>query len=155
CRGTLQSRRGGAQRLLLLFGERHSLKPFIRDTGLNVVDLDKLGGLSCVGVEGDTNNEIPGWEARQAFETMRAGHADEEKGVEGILGGIRGPDFYFWTALTLMRPELPVRSVHDPALCEAAGGAGWELWRNARRDVIRCRLQQSGLFEASGFNPTA
>ena len=35
CRGTVWSKRLDGQRLLLLFGERHSLQPFIRESLLD------------------------------------------------------------------------------------------------------------------------
>jgi hypothetical protein len=155
CRGTLQSKRLDGERLLLLFGERHSLKPFIRETLLNALELDKLGVLSCVGVEGHPDKDIPGSEAKRAFEAMQAEHAgDDKKIVEGMLRAIRGHDFYFWKTLKLMRPNLVVQSVDDAALCNTAAGLAWARWCNDRQDCIRDRLRQSDLFQPSGLNPT-
>jgi hypothetical protein len=95
--GTIAAQRIAGPRLLFLFGERHSLKPFIRHTLLNVIELDKLGVLSCVGVEGHPDTDIPGWEAQRAFESLQKEHgADDEKMVEGMLRAIRGRDFYYW-----------------------------------------------------------
>jgi hypothetical protein len=74
CRGTVWSKRLDGQRLLLLFGERHNLKPFIRETLLNVIELDKLGVLSCVGVEGHPQKDIPGWAAQEVFRALQEGH---------------------------------------------------------------------------------
>jgi hypothetical protein len=107
CRGTVQSQWLGGQRLLLLFGERHSLKPFIRDTLLNVIKLADLGVLSCVGVEGHPGTNIPGRDAQRAFEALQKENgADDEEVVEGMLRALRGRDFYFWKTLDLMRPGL-------------------------------------------------
>src|SRR4051812_29633064 len=106
CRGTLQSQRLGSRRLLIQFGERHSLKPFILNTLLNVVELDQLGVLSCVGVEGHPDKDIPGWEAQRAFESLRREKGgDDEKMVQEMLRILRGRDFFFWKTLVLMRPS--------------------------------------------------
>jgi hypothetical protein len=155
CRGTVWTKRLEGRRLLLLFGERHGLKPFIREALLNAIELDKLGVLSCVGVEGHPNKDIPGSEARQSFQELQATHADDdEKMVEGMLRAIRGRDYYFWKILTLMRPDLKVQSVDDAALCDRASDLEG-LWGYCRRDSIRIRLSQSSLFETRGLNSTA
>src|SRR5207253_3516759 len=43
--------------VLLLFGERHTLKPFIRANILNAIDLWDRGLVGCVGVEGPWPDE--------------------------------------------------------------------------------------------------
>jgi hypothetical protein len=150
CHGTIQSQRLGGRRLLLLFGERHSLKPFIRDTLLNVIELDKLGLLSCVGVEGHPGKDIPGWETQRRFESLqRESGGDNEKMVEGMLRAFIGRDFYFWKTLVLMRPNLKVQSVDDGELCDRASVLEG-LWCNQRHDHIRERLRQSDLFQVAG-----
>jgi hypothetical protein len=156
CRGTVWSKRLDGQRLLLLFGERHNVKPFIRDSLLNAIELDKLGVLSCVGVEGHPGKEIPGWEATREFKVLEAAHAgDDEKMVEGMLRALRRSDFYFWKILKLIFPDLMVESVDDASLCDAAGELTWERWRCARQDALRARLRQSDLFHATGFDSSA
>jgi hypothetical protein len=156
CRGTVWSKRLDGERLLLLFGERHSVKPFIRESLLNAIELDKLRVLSCVGVEGHPGKDIPGWEATREIKALQAAHAgDDEKIVEGMLRALRGSDFYFWKVLKLIRPGLVVESVDDASLCDAAGSLTWERWRCARQDAIHARLRQSDLFQASGFDPSA
>jgi hypothetical protein len=151
CRGTLQSKNPG-DRLLLLFGERHSLKPFIRDTLLNTIELDKLGVLSCVGMEGCPSREIPGSEARRAHEALKKEHGDnDELIVEGMLRAFKGRDFYFWKTLVLMRPDLKGESVDDKDLCEQASGLEG-IWCSQRYDQIRVRLEQSDLFGVGGID---
>jgi hypothetical protein len=153
CRGIVQSQRPRGRLLLLLFGERHSLKPFIRDTLLNVIDLDKLGVLSCVGVEGHPDKDIPGGEACRAFESLQKEHgADDEKLVEGMLRALRGRNYYFWKTLVLVRPDLKVKSVDDRALCDRAAALEG-LWGGPRYAYIRDRLRRSVLFEAAGVDP--
>lgn len=154
CYGTIQSQRLGSRRLLLLFGERHSLKPFIRDTLLNVIKLNKLGVLSCVGVEGHPGKDIPGWEAQRTFASLRSEHGgDDEKMVEGMLRALGGRDSYFWKTLVLMCPSLAVRSVDDGQLCDRASALEG-LWCSQRHDHIRESLRRSVLFEAAGFEST-
>jgi hypothetical protein len=138
----------------LKVGQRHSLKPFIRDTLLNVIELDKLGVLSCVGVEGQPGKDIPGLEAQRAFESLQKEHdADDEKMVEGMLRALRGRNYYFWKTLVLMRPGLKVRSVDDGELCDRAAALEG-LWCSQRYDHIRESLRRSDLFEAAGLEPT-
>src|SRR6516165_5513393 len=153
CRGTIQSHRLGTRRLLLLFGERHSLKPFIRNTLLNVIELDKLGLLSCVGVEGHPDQDMPGWEAKRAFESLQTEYSgDDEKMVEEMLRALNGRN-YFWKTLVLMRPNLKVQSVDDSELCDRASALEGP-WCSQRRDYIRESLRQSDLFEVAGFEAT-
>jgi hypothetical protein len=153
CRGTVQSQRSSGRRLLLLFGERHSLKPFIRDALLNVIELDRLGVLSCVGVEGHPGKEIPGSEARRVFESLQKGHGtDDTNLVEAMLRALRGRNYYFWKTLVLMRPDLKVESVDDAALCDRAATLEG-LWGGPRYEYIRDRLRRSDLFEAAGVDP--
>jgi len=150
CRGTVHSQRLGGRRLLILFGERHSLKPFIRNTLLDVIELDKLGVLSCVGVEGHPGREILGSEARRAFDILRSdNNGGDERMVEGILRALRGRDFHFWKTLVLVRPSLVVQSVDDGELCDRA--CALEMRFIQRQDYIEATLRQSDLFEVTGF----
>jgi hypothetical protein len=137
--------------LLLLFGERHSLKPFIRDTLLSVIELDRLGLVSCVGVEGHPGKDIPGWVAQRAFESLPSdqGGRDEDV-VEGMLRALKGRDFYFWKTFVLMRPRLIVQSVDDAELCDRASLLEG-YWCDQRYYFIRECLRQSPLFEVAGF----
>jgi hypothetical protein len=154
CRGTIQNHRLGNRRMLLLFGERHCLKPFVRNTLLNVIELDRLGMLSCVGVEGHPQKDIPGWEAERAFESLQKEHGgSNEKMVEQMLRAFRGRDFYFWKTLVLMRPGLRVQSVDDEELCNQASALEG-LWCSQRHEHIREFLRQSDLFEVTGFETT-
>ena len=153
CRGTEWSKRLEGQRLLLLFGERHSVKPFIHETLLNVIDLDKLGVLSCVGVEGNPRTDIPGWEAEQAFNALPAAYAgDDERIVESMLAKLC--DSHFWKTLRLMRPNLVVESVDDEKLHDEAMAPRAVIRRFARKDLIDDRLRKSELFQSPGWNPT-
>jgi hypothetical protein len=154
CKGTLQTKRLIGHRLLLLFGERHSLKPFIRDTLLNVVRLDKLGVLSCVGVEGHPSSDFPGYEAEQAFRELHKEHdGNEEKLIGDMLRAIKGPNFYFWKTLILMRPNLKIESVDDLGLYNKAVDLK-RTWCNQRYDHIYQFLDDSDLFEVSSPEST-
>jgi hypothetical protein len=127
CRGRVVSSRFDGRRLLFLFGDRHTMKPFIRQHLLNVFELCKLGAISCVGVEGrpkDDTAPFPGTEVEAAFERLRNQfNGDVPAIIEGMLKwfGARR-DFCFWKTLFLLRksaliqPALTVESVEDEAL---------------------------------------
>jgi hypothetical protein len=158
CRGRVASSRLDGRRLLFLFGERHSIKPYIREHLLNVVDLCKLGAISCVGVEGrpgDESARFPGHEATAAFEEQKANcGGDVQTIIESMLSGFRQRDFYFWKTLVLLRPllacpSLAVESVEDAVLNrEAARLYSWHS--EIRRGVIGEFLQRDSLFEPGG-----
>jgi hypothetical protein len=106
-------------------------------------------------MEGCPSREIPGDEARRAYEALIKEHGDnDELIVEGMLRAIKGRDFYFWKTLVLMRPDVKVESVDDKALCERAFALEG-MWCSQRYDQIRIRLEQSDLFEVDGFDTSA
>jgi hypothetical protein len=148
CRGTIKSKRLSGRRLLFLFGERHGIKPFIRLNLLNAVDLDKLGALSCVGVEGHPTNDVPGQDAIKGFGELKTIHpGDDEKIIEGMLRSFgHRCDYYFWKTLALLRPELKIESVDDEGLCTKAPGLGYQ-YSGMRRAAIADMLKKSDLFE--------
>jgi hypothetical protein len=75
-----------------------------------LIELDRLGILSCIGVEGHPGKDIPGWEAQRAFESLqKEPGVGDEKPVEGMLRALSGRNYYFGKTLVLMRPpEGPV-----------------------------------------------
>jgi hypothetical protein len=155
CRGRVASSRLDGPRLLFLFGERHSIRPYIREHLLNVVELCKLGAISCVGVEGRPGDEsapFPGPEATAAFEGQKARcRSDVPAIIEGMLSWFCGHDFYFWKTLVLLRPllaqpSLVVESVEDAVVNrEVARLYAW--YSEIRRGVIGEFLQKDTLFK--------
>lgn len=157
CRGKVVSSRLDGPRLLFLFGERHSIKPYIRDHLLNVVDLCKLDAISCVGVEGwpsDDGAPFPGEDAEAAFNKQKACcRGNVQAIIEGMLSEFRVRDFYFWKTLFLLRPllaplSLVVESVEDLVLNREA--AALEIQYCNRKDVIYHFLRRDSLFEPDG-----
>jgi hypothetical protein len=147
CRGTIVSQRLAGRRVLFLFGERHNVMPFIRDNLLNALELDKLGALSCVGVEGHPTGDFPGADTTRTFETLRVALPDEEEIIEEMLRRFgRRRNFYFWKILTLLRPSLIIESVDDPDLCARASDLEWQFL-DRRREAIAWVLEKSDLFE--------
>jgi hypothetical protein len=146
CRGSIKSQRRGGTRLLFLFGDRHTIKPYIRENVLNAVDLCKLGVVSCVGVEGLPGKEFPGREARAFYVDQQARLGDDTEAIiDAILGWLHCPDFFFWKTLALLMPELTIESVEDRDLYDKA--ADHNRWySNQRRDRIIDVLRRSGLF---------
>jgi hypothetical protein len=146
CRGTIKSQRRGGERLLFLFGDRHTIKPYIRENVLNAVDLCKLGIVSSVGVEGLPGEELPGREARAFYADQQTRHGDNTEAIiDAILGWLQCPDFLFWKTLTLLMPELTIESVEDRNLYDRAAGQN-QWYSNQRRDRITNVLRRSGLF---------
>jgi hypothetical protein len=150
CRGTIKSRRLGGQRLLFLFGERHSIKPFIKVNLLNAVDLCDLGVLSCVGVEGrplEDGEPFPAPDVVREFQSQQGQHdGNVEALIDGMLTWFQRPGFHFWNLLTLLRPSLPVRCVEEPGLYRRAEGLNLQ-YSNMRKEAIAETLRRSPLFE--------
>jgi hypothetical protein len=106
--------------VLLLLGERHSLKPFIRGNILNAIDLWDRGLVSCVGVEGPWPEE-PSWCGTKLLpkileELKEEPGATTEKLVDGLLSRFPPKDSFFTKVLRVVRPELPVTLAEDEAL---------------------------------------
>ncbi len=91
---------------------------------LNACQLCDLGVVGCAGVEGsleELDRRDP-----QAVKEASSRLYDQHKDDAGVIGHLQqcslalamfGP-FEFATALRLLRPDLPVRRVEDPALYE-------------------------------------
>jgi hypothetical protein len=152
CRGTIKSHRLGGQRLLLLFGERHGIKPYIKLNLLNAVDLCDLEVLSCVGVEGrpmEDGEPFPHPDVLQEFQSQRGLHgSNTEAVIDGMLRWFQRPDFYFWNLLMLLRPSLPIRSVEELGLYRRAESLNLQ-YSCIRKDAIVETLRRSDLFEPS------
>lgn len=146
-RGTVKSRRTSpGSPPLFLVGERHSVKPYIHANLLNVISLADLGVISCVGVEGVRTGEVREAEAVARRRELEAVHGADVAAVSaGLLAFFTWRDMYFERVLGLLRPEVPVVSVEDPALNARAGEL--EPWYEMRGDHIREVLRASPLFE--------
>lgn len=106
--------------VLLLFGERHTLKPFIRANILNAIDLWDRGLVACVGVEGPWPEE-PAWCGTKLLpkvleELKEESDATTEKLVDGLLSRFPPKNNFFTKILRVLRPELPVTLAEDEAL---------------------------------------
>jgi hypothetical protein len=144
CRGEVVGNRRKGIPLLFLLGERHSALPFIRENLLNVLELDALGAISCVAVEGNPDTDVPGAEAKAAFDRLRAAHGDNDKAIiDGMLGSLR--DHHFWKLLSLLRPRLKIAPVDDAELRDRADGL--------RPQFIKREGYIAQLLKASGVTP--
>jgi hypothetical protein len=150
CRGTIKSQRVNGRRLLFLFGERHSIKPYIKSNLLNAIHLADLGVLSCVGVEGrplEDGQAFPRPDVVQEFQSHQRQHGtDAEAVIEGMLKWFQRPSHYFWNLLTLLRPSLRIGCVEEPDLYCRAECLNMQ-YSGMRRDAIVEALRRSDLFE--------
>jgi hypothetical protein len=148
-RGSVVSHRLDGRRLLILFGERHSVKASIRANLLNAVDLANLNAVSCVGVEGwsDPCDPFPCEDMRQMYQEEKAKHEINVQAlVDGILQRYRRRNFLFWKVLTLLLPSVPIESVEDSSLFMQVAGLECQYF-GMRKDAIAYFLRASPLFE--------
>jgi hypothetical protein len=106
--------------VLLLFGERHTLKPFIRANILNAIDLWDRGLVTCVGAEGPWPEE-PAWCGTKLLPKILEELKEEpsvttEKLVDGLLSRFPSKNTFFTKVLRVLRPELPVTLAEDQSL---------------------------------------
>jgi hypothetical protein len=133
-------------RLLFLFGERHSIKPYIRQNLLNTVELCNLGIIACVGVEGrpDADNpDFPGHRLKHEHEKLKAQHGENvEKIIDGLLATFgEASDFLFWKTLRLLDSTLVVKAVDDQELFNRADSVQCQYIQ--RRDFVARFLNKS------------
>ena len=123
-RGTVVSHSLTGPRLILLFGERHTIRAGIKAHLLNALTLFDSGRISCVGVEGwkDSSEPVPCQLIVELFKNQQAQHGNNDEAIiEGTLRGYRPQNYAFWKILTLLRPGLRIRSVEDPTMFQRAG----------------------------------
>jgi hypothetical protein len=120
-RGTVKGARFvEASPVLILLGERHTLKTFIRANILNAIDLWDRGFVACVGVEGPWPEE-PAWCGTKLLpkvleELKEESGAMTETLVDGLLSRCPPKNTFFTKVLRVLRPELPVTLAEDEAL---------------------------------------
>jgi hypothetical protein len=131
---------------LFLFGERHTVKPFILANLLNAIDLAGLGAVACVGTEGIRTSFSRDTELADLHHTLACRHgADTAAILSDLLEWLKGPDLYFTRLLPLVLPTTVIESVDDPTLVSRARQR--EAWHQIRIDHIGHVLRESRLFE--------
>jgi hypothetical protein len=141
-------------KLLFLFGERHTIKPYISRNILNAIALHDANALSCIGVEGEIvdNASWPHWDdMKAAYSHVNTRNLEIlEQIVDGLLLWRHLTVFSFSTIVRLLRQLVPVESVDDPAL--RAQASGYTLQNEARLSEVQYFLRSSPLFEPTSHN---
>jgi hypothetical protein len=135
--------------ILLLFGERHSLKPFIRANILNAIELWDRRLVACAGVEGPWPEE-PACCGMQLLsnvlqELQEETDATTEKLVDGLMSRLPAKNPFFTKILRALRPEFPVALAEDEALYEKTKPLEFDYTQN-RVERIYEALMGSDLF---------
>jgi hypothetical protein len=151
-RGTIRGSRLDGERLLFLFGERHSIKPGVRRHLLNAVDLHRLGAISFVGVEGciDTAGDSPylSHEEKKRCQELQTRHGEDVQSIiDGVLDSYSRSDFFFAKTLALVLPDLTIKSAEDLHLFHTAGERGAGEYYGRRRSQIIEFLHNETLLE--------
>jgi hypothetical protein len=154
--GTVISHSLTGRRLLLLFGERHTIRAGIKAHLLNAVKLFDLRALSCVGVEGwkDPATPVPCEMMVELYKTQKTQHGENEDAIiEGVLQGCRPNNYIFWNTLTLLRPALLIRSVEDLDLFHKIGHVSRTILEDRIGSIANFLRQSAMPFSQAPFCP--
>jgi hypothetical protein len=114
--GKIEQERKRGDKLLFLLKEKHKSPAIVKPNVLNALNLIDQNIIACVGVE--EHPFIYAGKSDDEIQDIRANALEKWNDDEGILNGI-GP-LYFGQAVKLVRPNVPVQCVEDPALYQIA-----------------------------------